>query len=99
MPLFKRVSGGIVIKSGNPGYRAWSNEENDAILDEISRTLEADKKLALYKDHFALWTDELPTIPLLTDPAPHFAKKYIQSFSSTYDSGLGWAIQNWYIQK
>ncbi|MFP4460855.1 MAG: peptide ABC transporter substrate-binding protein [Thermotogota bacterium] len=80
-------------------YRAWSNEENDAILDEISRTLEADKKLALYKDHFALWTDELPTIPLLTDPAPHFAKKYIKSFSSTYDSGLGWAIQNWYIQK
>ncbi|HPJ87922.1 MAG TPA: peptide ABC transporter substrate-binding protein [Thermotogota bacterium] len=84
---------------GGTNYTGWSNDENDAILEELTQTLEADKKLTLYEDHFALWTDELPTIPLMADPTPHFAKKYIQSFSSTYDGGLGWTIQNWYIQK
>lgn len=84
---------------GGTNYTGWSNAENDKILEALTQTLEADKKLALYKDHFALWTDELPTIPLMADPTPHFAKKFVRSFSSTYDGGLGWSIQNWYIQK
>jgi len=35
---------------------------------------------------------------LVAAPANHFAKKTIKSFASGYDNGLGWAIQNWYIQ-
>ena len=47
------------------------------------------------KHQLALWTKELPAIPLVAAPANHFAKKTIKSFASGYDNGLGWAIQNW----
>jgi len=84
---------------GGTNYTGWSNARNDEILDELTRTMAAEKKLELYTEHFKIWTEELPVIPLMADPTPHFAKKYIRSFSSTYDGGLGWVIQNWYIEK
>lgn len=84
---------------GGTNYTGWTNARNDEILDELTRTMAAEKKLELYTEHFKIWTEELPVIPLMADPTPHFAKKYIRSFSSTYDGGLGWVIQNWYIEK
>lgn len=84
---------------GGTNYTGWSNAENDEIIYAAARELDPAKKVALYEKHFALWTEELPVLPLVVAPTPHFAKKYIKSFDSGYDNGLGWIIQNWYIQK
>jgi len=84
---------------GGTNYDGWSNARNDEILAEMAVTMEYDRKVELYAEHFALWADELATIPLVADPTPHFGKKYIKSFSSTYMGGLGWTSQYWYIDK
>lgn len=84
---------------GGTNYTGWANSENDEIINAAARELDPEKKVALYEKHFALWTDELPSLPLVVAPTPHFAKKYIKSFNSGYDNGLGWIIQNWYIQR
>ncbi len=84
---------------GGTNYTGWSNSKNDEILKEMAVTIEYDRKLELYTEHFALWTEDLATIPLVSDPTPHFGKKYIKSFSSTYNGGLGWAEYYWYIDK
>jgi ABC-type dipeptide transport system, periplasmic component len=77
----------------------WSNPENDRLVAEAAATLDPAKKKDLFAKHLALWTRELPHIPLLSPPANHFAKKSIKNFSSGYDNGLGWAIYNWYLQE
>ncbi|MDK2931059.1 MAG: peptide/nickel transport system substrate-binding protein [Bacillota bacterium] len=77
----------------------WSNPENDRLVAEAAATLDPAKKKDLFARHLALWTKELPHIPLLSPPANHFAKKSIKNFSSGYDNGLGWAIYNWYLQE
>jgi len=80
-------------------YTGWANAENDELIVAASKELDPEKKVALYERHFALWTDELPVLPLVVAPTPHFAKSYIKSFNSGYDNGLGWIIQNWYIDR
>ncbi|HOJ89330.1 MAG TPA: peptide ABC transporter substrate-binding protein [Pseudothermotoga sp.] len=82
---------------GGTNYTGWSNPKNDEILAKMATEVDYSKRVELYKQHFALWTNDLPVLPLISDPTPHFAKKYIKSFNSTYDSGLGWIIYNWYI--
>jgi peptide/nickel transport system substrate-binding protein len=82
---------------GGTNYTGWSNPQNDEILEQMAKEVSYEKRVELYKKHFALWTNDLPVLPLISDPTPHFAKKYIKSFNSTYDSGLGWIIYNWYI--
>lgn len=77
----------------------WSNAENDRLVAEAAATLDPAKKKDLFARHLALWTKELPHIPLLSPPANHFAKKTIRNFSSGYDNGLGWAIYNWYLEQ
>ncbi|RKX43244.1 MAG: peptide ABC transporter substrate-binding protein, partial [Thermotogae bacterium] len=84
---------------GGTNYTGWSNKKNDEVLQKMSTEVDFKKRLELYEEHFALWTNDLPVLPLISDPTPHFAKKYIKSFSSTYDSGLGWIIYNWYIDE
>jgi len=84
---------------GGTNYSGWSNKENDAIALEAFNELNSKKKLELYEKHFAIWSKELPYLPLVAAPTPIFAKKYIKSFDAGYDNGLGWIIQNWYISK
>ncbi|MDK2945071.1 MAG: peptide/nickel transport system substrate-binding protein [Mesotoga sp.] len=84
---------------GGMNFTGWANAENDELVNAAARELDPEKKLALYEKHFALWTEELPVLPLVVAPTPHFAKKYIKSFNSGYDNGLGWIIQNWYIDE
>lgn len=82
---------------GGTNYTGWSNPRNDELMQLMAKEVDPRKRLQLYEEHFALWTNDLPVLPLISDPTPHFAKKYIKSFNSTYDSGLGWIIYNWYI--
>lgn len=82
---------------GGTNYTGWSNPKNDELMQLMAKEVDPKKRLQLYEEHFALWTNDLPVLPLISDPTPHFAKKYIKSFNSTYDSGLGWIIYNWYI--
>lgn len=82
---------------GGTNYTGWSNPRNDELMQLMAKEVDPKKRLQLYEEHFALWTNDLPVLPLISDPTPHFAKKYIKSFNSTYDSGLGWIIYNWYI--
>ncbi len=83
---------------GGVNQVGWMNAENDRLVRKAAETLDPAAKTELYVKHLALWTKELPAIPLVAAPANHFAKKTIKSFASGYDNGLGWAIQNWYIQ-
>ncbi|MEN3008582.1 peptide ABC transporter substrate-binding protein [Pseudothermotoga sp.] len=82
---------------GGTNYTGWSNPKNDELMQLMAKEVDYKKRVQLYEEHFALWTNDLPVLPLISDPTPHFAKKYIKSFNSTYDSGLGWIIYNWYI--
>ncbi|MCX7812418.1 MAG: peptide ABC transporter substrate-binding protein [Pseudothermotoga sp.] len=82
---------------GGTNYTGWSNPRNDELMRLMAKEVDYKKRVQLYEEHFALWTNDLPVLPLISDPTPHFAKKYIKSFNSTYDSGLGWIIYNWYI--
>jgi len=84
---------------GGTNYGGWSNKENDVIALEAFNELDSKKKLELYEKHFAIWSKELPYLPLVAAPTPIFAKKYVKSFDAGYDNGLGWIIQNWYISK
>lgn len=83
---------------GGTNYGGWSNAENDKIIEQAVREIDHDKKVALYEQHFALFSAELPVLPIYSAPTPHFAKSYLKSFNSGYDNGLGWIIYNWYLE-
>ncbi|MEA4883252.1 MAG: ABC transporter substrate-binding protein [Clostridia bacterium] len=83
---------------GGVNQVGWINAENDRLIRKAAATLDPAAKTELYVKHLVQWTTELPVIPLVAAPANHFAKKNIKSFDSGYDNGLGWIIQNWYIQ-
>lgn len=83
---------------GGTNYAGWSNEENDALIQAAALELDHEAKVELYREHFALWSHDLPVLPLYSAPTPHFAKANLKSFNSGYDNGLGWIIYNWYLE-
>ncbi|HNR62552.1 MAG TPA: peptide ABC transporter substrate-binding protein [Thermotogota bacterium] len=84
---------------GGTNYIGWVNEESDAYAYKAFAELDQTKKVEYYAKHLALWANDLPYLPLVAAPTPIFAKKYVKAFDAGYDNGLGWIIQNWYIDR
>ena len=79
-------------------FTGWANAENDELVNAAARSSIRKRSWHSMKALRAL-DRGTPVLPLVVAPTPHFAKKYIKSFNSGYDNGLGWIIQNWYIDE
>lgn len=84
---------------GGTNYTGWANKKSDEYVYKAFAELDFNKKVEYYIKHLAEWSNDLPYIPLVAPPTPLFAKNYIKSFNAGYDNGLGWIIQNWYVDR
>ncbi len=67
-PLFR--TGGIWAKYSNPAF--------DTLVDAARATLDESKRLALYRDAYALLHDDAPALPLFQDAAIYGARRELK---------------------
>ncbi|HBG43371.1 MAG TPA: peptide ABC transporter, partial [Firmicutes bacterium] len=74
----------------------WRNAKSDELSRAILKELDEKKRIALFHEHQALWSEELPSIPLYFRVDVSAAHKNLQNVKPTGNTTpITWNVQNW----
>jgi peptide/nickel transport system substrate-binding protein len=73
----------------------WQHQDNDSVMDQIVRELDAIRRIQLLKRQQEIWVEELPAIPLWFLVSPTTSKKTLKNVAPDIYGGILWKPDRW----